>query len=199
MYLLPFFIFLFFTVIRILHLQVNMNQKPSLSSRDSYRSFRSSAKSSKLQLFSAECVRRGRNHLHRANYRYRRRSRKWLRLLFPHEGLQHRIHGELEREKTPSKSDIILRERKPPVRVLFRLSHKYVLLFNWYFNKFPQVSSSAIVLGEFDLDSKTGEVFVKLPLDREQRSYHFLYINVSSPSVNSARRVVRQNPIIERT
>ncbi|KIH68761.1 hypothetical protein ANCDUO_00892 [Ancylostoma duodenale] len=63
----------------------------------------------------------------------------------------------------------------------------------------PYEYSFAYPSSEFELDAKTGEVFVKVPLDREQRSYHFLYINVSSPAVSAARRVVRQNPIIERT
>ncbi|EYB82088.1 hypothetical protein Y032_0367g37 [Ancylostoma ceylanicum] len=61
----------------------------------------------------------------------------------------------------------------------------------------PYEYSFAYPSSEFELDAKTGEVFVKIPLDREQRSYHFLYINVSSPASTRARRVVRENPIIE--
>ncbi|KAK6750685.1 hypothetical protein RB195_002572 [Necator americanus] len=61
----------------------------------------------------------------------------------------------------------------------------------------PYEYSFSYPLSEFELDPKTGEVFAVLPLDRERRSYNFLYVNVSSGAPPTARRFARENPIIE--
>uniref|UniRef100_A0A1I7XQV5 Cadherin domain-containing protein n=1 Tax=Heterorhabditis bacteriophora TaxID=37862 RepID=A0A1I7XQV5_HETBA len=52
---------------------------------------------------------------------------------------------------------------------------------------------------DFELDSKTGELFAIHSLDREKRSLHFIYINVTSNIVpDTSTRVLRQsNPVIE--
>ncbi|KHJ93291.1 cadherin domain protein [Oesophagostomum dentatum] len=53
-------------------------------------------------------------------------------------------------------------------------------------------------ISEFELDPKTGELFVTLPLDREDRSHHFLYIEVTNGSSTVGGRVTRGDPLIEK-
>ncbi|CAJ0579735.1 unnamed protein product, partial [Mesorhabditis spiculigera] len=50
---------------------------------------------------------------------------------------------------------------------------------------------------QFEVDEQTGEVFVNGPLDREKRSVHFIFINVTRPNEAKAKRQTAGNPVIE--
>ncbi|KAK5984075.1 hypothetical protein GCK32_003578 [Trichostrongylus colubriformis] len=61
----------------------------------------------------------------------------------------------------------------------------------------PYVYSMSPPTDDFELNPSTGEIFAVRPLDRERRSFHFLYISVSDGNTTSDRRVPRQNSIVE--
>ncbi|KAK6056630.1 cadherin domain protein [Cooperia oncophora] len=61
----------------------------------------------------------------------------------------------------------------------------------------PYVYTMSPPSDDFELNSSTGEIYAIRPLDREKRSFHFLYISVSGGNSTSRRRVARQNPIVE--
>ncbi|PIO70284.1 cadherin domain protein [Teladorsagia circumcincta] len=60
-----------------------------------------------------------------------------------------------------------------------------------------KVTSSCENDDDFELNSTSGEIYAVRSLDREKRSFHFLYISVSGGSIGNRNRVARQNPIIE--
>ncbi|VDM71678.1 unnamed protein product, partial [Strongylus vulgaris] len=64
----------------------------------------------------------------------------------------------------------------------------------------PYEYSLVYATDQFELNPKTGELFAILPLDRERRSYNFLYIEVSpgADKISAERRVIRENPVIEK-
>ncbi|KAK6023965.1 cadherin domain protein, partial [Ostertagia ostertagi] len=61
----------------------------------------------------------------------------------------------------------------------------------------PYVYTMTPASDDFELNSTSGEIYAVRPLDREKRSFHFLYISVSGGSIANRNRVARQNPIIE--
>uniref|UniRef100_A0A7I4YRT8 Cadherin domain-containing protein n=1 Tax=Haemonchus contortus TaxID=6289 RepID=A0A7I4YRT8_HAECO len=61
----------------------------------------------------------------------------------------------------------------------------------------PYLYTMSPVSDDFELNPTTGEIFAVRPLDREKRSFHFLYVSVSGGIAAGGRRVTRQNPIIE--
>lgn len=61
----------------------------------------------------------------------------------------------------------------------------------------PFLYSMSPVSKDFELNPSTGEIFAVRPLDREKRTFHFLYISVSSGGSESEKRLIRQSPVID--
>ncbi|WKY06499.1 hypothetical protein Q1695_006581 [Nippostrongylus brasiliensis] len=61
----------------------------------------------------------------------------------------------------------------------------------------PFVYSMSTLTDSFELNATSGEIFAIRPLDREKRTFHMLFVDVSSDKKEDRGRVARSNPIVD--